>query len=361
MSPEVLETYIKSYLASQPGPEVQFAWQGGEPTLLGLPTFRKIVEWQEKYAAGKKVSNALQTNGTLLNDDWARFLKEQDFLVGISIDGPRHLHDAYRLDRCGKPTFDAVMRGLKCLRKHGVQFNTLTVLNRKNAQHPGVMYDFLKKSGSTFWQFIPVVERRDERGLVEPGKDSADEREAPVTNWSVRAEDYGQFMNAIFDRWVKEDVGRIFVQAFDDALGKWLGQPAGICVHAKECGRALAIEFNGDVYSCDHFVYPSHRLGNFLETDLEELVLSPQQKKFGRSKSENLAPECKQCPWLFACAGGCPKHRFLPDRGKERRGNYLCAGYRKFFAHVDPAMRTMGLLWKNGHPPARIMETGILT
>ena len=374
-SDPVLRSYIQQYIASQPGSEVSFAWQGGEPTLYGLEGFRRIVAWQQEFARGRKITNAIQTNGTLLNADWARFFRDHQFLVGISIDGPRELHNAFRLDRRGGPTFDEVMRGLKLLRKYKVDFNTLTVVNRRNARHPGKVYDFLKKIGSRYWQFIPLVERhaapcpgtptRQTRPGPPPLQSApsplqAETVEGKVTSWSVEPETFGIFLCGIFDRWVTKDVGRIFVQAFDGALAQWMGRPGGLCVHEPTCGQALAMEHNGDIYACDHYVYEDYRRGNLLETPLEELATDPRQKAFGQAKKEGLSEKCRSCPWLFACAGGCPKHRFADDGTGQYRQNYLCPGYQRFFQHIAPAMQTMGTLWRHGQPPARIMETGIL-
>ncbi|MCC5790742.1 MAG: anaerobic sulfatase maturase [Opitutales bacterium] len=370
MKPEVLREYIRQYIESQPTPEVVFAWQGGEPTLYGLDGFRQIVAWQEELAGGKTIRNSLQTNGTLINKEWAGFLRKHQFLVGISIDGPADLHDTFRVDRRGGTTFAEVLRGLKLLRKHQVEFNTLTVVNRRNARHPDRIYDFLDKIGSRFWQFIPVVERMPTDGAScqgpgptlspapSPGQPS--DEGTKVTPWSVNPRDYGDFMCRIFDRWVAKDVGRIFVQAFDTAFAQWLGQPSPLCVHAKECGNAMAMEYNGDVYACDHYVYPDHRLGNLMETPLPELAEDPRQIAFGQAKASTLPEKCRQCPWLFACAGGCPKQRFVPPKKGTHPDNYLCEGYFRFFEHIDPAMRTMAKLYQRGLPPAQIMKTGIL-
>ena len=276
MSDEMLEEYIRQYIQDQPVPEINFAWQGGEPTLLGMEFFRKVVELQQKYAGGRKISNALQTNGTLLDDEWCEFLAAHKFLIGLSIDGPRELHDQYRVDKRQKPTFDAVMRGLELLRKHKVDFNTLTVVNRANSQQPLEVYRFLKEIGSEFLQFIPLVERRASAQSKTPGFDFAEPPEpghpgdpqSPVTEWSVEAKPYGNFLCVIFDEWVRQDVGRVFVQLFDAALGNWMELGSSLCVFAEKCGAALAIEHNGDLYSCDHYVYPKYHLGNILNQSL---------------------------------------------------------------------------------------------
>ena len=370
MSKELLEIYVRDYIASQPGSVVTFAWQGGEPTLMGVAFFREAVALQKRYANGKTIENAFQTNGTLLDDEWGQFLAGEGFLVGISIDGPRALHDAYRVDRGQRPTFDRVMAGLNVLKKHKVEFNTLTTVHRKNAPQALEVYRFLRKHGSGFMQFIPIVERMPEKGPVAheltlslpPDQNHPDEAdngmaEARVTPWSVRPAEFGTFLCAIFDEWVQRDVGRVFVQHFDSALAKWVGEPGGSCVFAETCGRALAVEHNGDVYSCDHYVYPEYRLGNMRETPLSELVDSTRQKKFGADKSSTLPRYCRECPVKFACNGDCPKHRFTRTPDGESGLSYLCKSYRRFFTHIDPAMKTMAALYKSGQAPAGIMNT----
>jgi uncharacterized protein len=363
MSDEVLESYIRQYIEQQDAPEVGFAWQGGEPTLLGVDFFRKVVDLQRRHSAGKRITNAIQTNGTLLDDAWGRFLAEHRFLVGLSVDGPRALHDAYRVDKRQRPTFDAVMAGLKVLRKHAVEFNTLTVVNRKNSRHPLEVYRFLKEIGSRFHQFIPLVERRrdaeaerlslDLAAPPHPGTISA----STVTEWSVEARTYGDFLIAIFDEWVRKDVGRVFVQIFDVALGNWMRMGSGLCVFSETCGRALALEHNGDLYACDHYVYPEYRLGNLLARTLGDMVNSPLQVKFGQDKKDALPRYCRECPVRFACNGECPKHRFMRTPDGDPGLNYLCPGYKKFFAHVDPHMRAMADLLRAGRPAADIMHS----
>jgi len=361
MSDEVLEEYTRQYIQSQPGNEVYFAWQGGEPTLLGVDFFRKAVALQKKFAGGKMVSNALQTNGTLLDAEWCEFLAKEKFLVGLSIDGPRELHDEYRVDKGQKPTFDAVMRGLELLKKHGVEFNTLTVVNRANSQKPLEVYRFLKSIGSEFLQFIPVVERAgdsEESGLAfsaPPDLGVAEKSESVVTEWSVEAAQYGTFLCAIFDEWVRQDVGKIFVQLFDVALGNWMGLGSSLCVFAEKCGAALAIEHNGDLYSCDHYVYPKYRLGNLMNQNLGEMAQSARQMKFGNDKLDLLPRFCRECDVRFACNGECPKHRFTKTPDGEDGLNYLCPAYKKFFHHIDPHMRRMAQLLNQGRAPAEIM------
>lgn len=364
MCDEILEIYVRQYIEQQDVPEVGFAWQGGEPTLLGVPYFERVVALQQRYANGKRILNALQTNGTLLDDAWGTFLAENGFLVGLSVDGPRELHDAYRVDKRGRPTFDAVMRGLETLKRHRVEFNTLTVVNHRNSLEPERVYRFLKEIGSRFLQFIPLVERDAPEALVAgngrvPSRLAPPPRpgspRAPVTDWSVRPEQWGSFLTTIFDRWVRRDVGRVFVQQFDVALGIWSGAGASLCVFAETCGKALAIEHNGDIYTCDHYVYPEFRLGNIRETSLRETVVAPAQVAFGNDKRDTLPRYCRRCAVRFACNGECPKHRFLRTPEGESGLNYLCAGYRRFFRHVDPHMRTMSALLRAGRAPAEIM------
>ena len=364
MSDEVLETYIRQYIQQQDAQEINFAWQGGEPTLLGADFFRKAVAIQTKYAEGRTIHNALQTNATLLDDAWGGFLSENHFLVGVSIDGPPDLHDAYRVDKHGEPTFDRVMQGIEALKRHGVDFNTMTVVSRANSQHPQRVYRFLKEIGSTFLQFIPLVERASpgplasEHGLIQLSlapPPRLGETDSAVTDWSVRAEDWGPFLTTIFDEWVRRDVGCIYVQHFDVALGIWLGAGSSLCVFSETCGKAVAIEHNGDLYSCDHFVYPQYRLGNILEKSLGEMVASEAQTKFGRDKADTLPRYCRECEVRFACQGECPKHRFIRAPDGEWGLNYLCAGYYRFFKHIDPYMRAMAELLHSGHAPAEIM------
>jgi uncharacterized protein len=364
MSDEILETYIRDYIQGQRVPEISFAWQGGEPTLMGVNFFRKVVELQQKYADGKKISNALQTNGTLLDDEWCEFLVRHNFLIGLSVDGPAKLHDAYRVDKRQQPTFGKVMRGLEFLKKHGVEFNTLTVVNRINSQHPLEVYEFLKEIGSGFIQFIPLVERRADQHFNPHGLDLAmppqiediDPEELPVTGWSVKSKDYGKFLVSIFERWVRRDVGKVFVQIFDVALGNWMGMGGGLCVFSEKCGTALALEHNGDLYSCDHFVYPEFKLGNILNNSLGDMVNSEQQRKFGSDKADSLPKYCRECEVRFACHGECPKHRFIRTPDGEEGLNYLCAAYKQFFNHVDPYMKGMGWLLRQRRPAADIMN-----
>jgi uncharacterized protein len=381
MSDAVLEKYIFDYIQSQPVNEINFAWQGGEPTLLGVNFFRKAVALQKKFAGGKVISNAIQTNGTLLDDKWCEFLAAEKFLVGLSIDGPAELHDQYRVDKRQQPTFDRVMRGLEFLKKNQVDFNTLTVVNRANSLQPLEVYRFLKSIGSEYLQFIPLVERAAPAEMKTAGFDFAappllrnaglrhgsfqesDKHQRavpeagvpPVTEWSVEAVQYGNFLCAIFDEWVRHDVGKTFVQLFDTALGNWLGLGSSLCVFAEKCGAALALEHNGDLYSCDHYVYPRYKLGNVMNQGLGAMLNSPAQKKFGNDKSNTLPKFCRECEVRFACNGECPKHRFIQTPDGEDGLNYLCAAYKKFFNHIDPHMKTMARLLHNNRAPAEIM------
>jgi uncharacterized protein len=366
MSYEVLETYVRDYIEAQDTPEITFAWQGGEPTLLGVKFFRKAVELQRKYGGGKKIHNALQTNGTLLDDEWGEFLSKEKFLVGLSIDGPARLHNAYRVNKKGRDTYDDVVRGLHMLKKHRVEFNTLTVVNRANARHPLEVYRFLRDIGSGFLQFIPLVERLPDGEATKIGLDLAlpprvdeeNHHRLPVTDWSVEPRQYGEFLCAIFDEWVRHDVGRAFVQIFDVTLGNWLGGPhrGGLCVFSESCGTALAMEHNGDLYSCDHYVYPHYKLGNILNQSLGEMVSSEFQRDFGRAKADTLPRYCRDCEVRHLCHGECPKHRFIRTPDGERGLNYLCRAYKRFFNHSAPAMQRMVTLLKAGRAPAEIMK-----
>lgn len=342
MSDEVLETYIRQYIEAQQVPEVQFAWQGGEPTLLGVEFFERVVELQRRYRRpGMVLRNAFQTNGTLLDARWCEFLRKHNFLLGLSMDGPREIHDHYRVNKGGKPSFDAVYRGLKLLQEHRVEHNILCVLNRYNAHYPREVYQFFRDEGERYLQFIPAVEPLPEGG---------------VTPWSVEPEAYGDFLCGVFDEWVRADVGRIYVQSFDVALRGWCGLDPGLCVQSKHCGDALALEHNGDLYSCDHFVEPHNKLGNIADVPLAELVAQPFQRKFGLDKTATLPRYCRECPSLFVCNGGCPKERFGTTPDGEAGLNYLCAGYQRFFSYIDRAMKFMAAELKQQRAPANVME-----
>jgi uncharacterized protein len=362
MADDLLESYIRQYIEGQAIPEIHMAWQGGEPTLLGVDFFRRVVEIQKTFANGKQITNALQTNGTLLDDKWGEFLKKNNFLIGISIDGPAELHDKYRLDKQQRPTFNAVMRGIEILKKYAVDFNTLTVVNSANQDHPLKVYDFLKGIGSRHLQFIPLVERLPDHAAKTLGLDHAlppdgdDLGVEKVTHWSVGASKYGEFLNAIFDYWVRRDVGRIFVQLFDITLSKMVSGTGGLCIFEETCGASLAIEHNGDLYSCDHYVYPQYRLGNINETPLADLVGSEQQYKFGDDKRDTLPGYCRQCEVRYACNGDCPKHRFAVTPDGEPGLSYLCPSYKAFFTHTMPYFDAMAQAIAGRRAPAEIMS-----
>ncbi len=349
MPDDVLENYTQQYIAAQRVKEVTFAWQGGEPTLMGLDFFQKAVEYQQEYKQpGMTVNNAIQTNGTTMDDDWGRFFKQHNFLVGLSIDGPRDVHDAFRQDKGGQPTFDRVMGGLEILKRHKVDVNALTTVHAANAPHPQRVYRFLRDEAKfQFIQFIPIVERDNTTGFQEGSK---------VTKRSVKARQYGDFLIGVFDEWVRRDVGQIYVQMFDVALGAWLGQPGALCVFAPTCGTALAMEHNGDLYACDHYVEPKQILGNIQETDLLKMVSTDQQFKFGRDKLDKLPQYCQDCDVRFACHGGCPKNRFIHTPKGKQGLNYLCQGYKRFFKHIDEPMKMMAFLLRQGQPPAEVMN-----
>lgn len=348
MADELLEDFTRQYIEAQRVSEVTFNWQGGEPTLMGLGFFKKAIAYQRQYRkSGMRIQNALQTNGITLDTEWCRFFKKNNFLIGISIDGPRDLHDVYRVDKGGRPTFDRVMRGLELLKQHRVDFNVLTTVNAANAHYPVDVYRFLRDEvGTRFIQFIPIVERDNETGFQE-----GDE----TTPRSVGSKQYGQFLKAVFDEWVQHDVGRVFVQIFDVALAAWLGVRPGLCVFEETCGGALAIEHNGDLFACDHFVEPDHKLGNLVDAPLLELVGTEAQRAFGEAKRDTLPRYCLQCEVRFACNGGCPKNRFIRAPDDEPGLNYLCAGYKAFFTHIDRPMRRMATELRAGRPPANVM------
>jgi uncharacterized protein len=348
MSDETQELYIRQLIEAHRTPEVEIAWQGGEPTLMGLEFFRRAVELGERYARpGTTVRHTIQTNGTKLNGDWARFFAENGFLVGLSLDGPRELHDAYRRDKAGKPTFDKVMRGLEALREHNADWNALTTVNAANEDHPAEVYRFLRdECGCTFMQFIPIVERPCVDGVP---------RGSEATERSVSPEGWGDFLVGVFEEWVRRDVGAVFVQHFDVALANWYGEPSGLCVHSASCGTALAMEWNGDVYACDHYVEPAYLRGNIHGRHLAELAGSYEQARFGNDKMKRLPRYCRICDVRFACHGGCPKDRFVTTPSGEPGLNYLCPGYKKLFHHVDGPMRRMCDLLRQERAPADII------
>jgi uncharacterized protein len=353
-------------MESSPGPEVQLAWQGGEPTLRGLDFYRRSVELAEQHRKPhQRVVHTMQTNGTLLDDDWAVFFKENHYLVGLSLDGPRELHDAYRITKQGQGSFDAVVRAWELLRKHGVDVNILCTIHAGNADHPLEVYRFLRDElRADYIQLIPIVERATPETIElanlgwggQRGRDRPLYRQAGslVTDRTVTAGSFGRFLTSIFDEWVKRDVGKVYVVTFDIALGSWLGQH-NLCIVSPTCGNALALEHNGDVYSCDHYVEPGHRLGNLMETPLQTLVTSEKQRRFGQSKFDTLPGYCRECPVLFACHGECPRNRFIRTPDGEDGLNYLCAGYKAFFTHIDQPMKTMANLLRQGRFADEIM------
>jgi uncharacterized protein len=363
MPDEVLGAFIRSYISSQPTPLVEFVWQGGEPTLLGVEFFERVVELQRPFSRVKTITNSLQTNGTLLDDAWCRFLKQHNFMVGISLDGPREIHDRYRRDRQGNGSFDAAMRGLKLLQKHGVEYNVMASVARKTARQPLEVYRFFKQEGVEFIQFVPIIERppaTTEQALglrlAGPATLNGAELNKEVTPWTVLPEEYGDFLIAIYEEWVRHDVGTTFVMNFEWVLNAWIGNPSPVCIHARQCGRSLVIEHNGEVFACDHYVYPQHRLGNILSDDLSAMVGASLQSGFGISKESALPRWCRECEVLAACQGGCPKHRFVQSHHGEPGLHYLCTGYSKFFRHIRKYLRAMVTLLEHGLPVSEVMK-----
>jgi uncharacterized protein len=370
MSDEVLEQYIRQYIAGVTGNEVVFSWQGGEPTLLGLDFFRKVVALEKKYARPfQVVQNDLQTNGTLLNDEWAAFLKENRFLVGLSLDGPREIHDKYRVTKGRRPTFDKVFAATKLLKRHGVPFNTLTCVNRFNARKPLDVYRFLRNEvGSTYMQFIPIVEYKgfektaphkwDNAALPRDGEPEArpGHPNSIVTDWSVDPDDWGYFLSKVFDEWSHRDLGKIMVNHFETLVSQHLGMGSQVCIYGEFCGKGVAVENDGSVYACDHYVYPEYRIGNLKTGKLEDMVFSREQVKFGYAKNETLPQYCRKCPYLTDCWGECPKNRIIRTADGEPGLNYLCRGFKQYFAHVIPEVdRIVGELKKQPvHPRKRM-------
>lgn len=351
MADEMLESFIRQQFESQRGPDVMIAWQGGEPTLMGLDFFRRSVELAQQYRQpGQTVQYTIQTNGTLLNEEWCAFFHEHRFLVGLSVDGPREMHDAYRVDKGGHPTFDKVLGAARLMQRHEVDFNVLCTVHAKNAGHPLEVYRYFRDDlGTRHIQFIPIVERVNSDGRTRFQEGTA------VTERSVTAEQWGRFLTAIFDEWVRRDVGTVFVQMFDAALASWVGAPPSLCIFAETCGNAVALEHNGDVYSCDHFVEPKHLLGNIAVTPMAELVGSERQRAFGNAKRDTLPRYCRECPVRFACHGECPKNRFILTPDGEPGLNYLCAGYKAFFTHIDRPMRLMADRLRQGRFADEVM------
>ncbi|OAV63650.1 Anaerobic sulfatase-maturating enzyme [Bacteroidales bacterium Barb6] len=339
MSASLLENFIKQYLESQTTPEVLFTWHGGETLMRTIDFYRKALELQRIYGRGRQIENVLQTNGTLLTDKWCHFFKENNFLIGISIDGPQHCHDIYRRDREGRPSFFKVMKGISLLKKHGVEFNVMGVVNDYNVDYPLEFYHFFKSIDCRYIQFAPVVE-------------TIDNQPAP---WNVPSGKWGDFLIAIFDEWVKQDVGTYYIQYFDSTLANWVGEKPGVCILAETCGHAGVMEFNGDVYSCDHYVRPAYKLGNLQTHSLTEMMYSERQQAFGAAKRKALPQQCLDCQFLFACNGECPKNRIIETSSGEPGLNYLCEGYYKFFKHVAPYMDFMKNELLNRRPPSNIM------
>ncbi|MDD4777475.1 MAG: anaerobic sulfatase-maturation protein [Fermentimonas sp.] len=362
MSEELLERFVKQYIDSQTMPDIMFTWHGGETLMRPLSFYKKAVELQKKYANGRNIDNSIQTNGTLLNDEWCKFFKENNFLVGISIDGPQDFHDEYRRDKMGRPSFHRVIKGIELLKKHGVEFNCMAVVNDYNVDYPLEFYRFFKEIGCQYIQFTPIVERirnsnsNDNISLLKLATAKEADHEADLAPYTVPADKWGDFLCAIFDEWVKEDVGKIFIQIFDSTLANWVGENPGVCTMAKTCGHAGVMEFNGDVYSCDHFVFPEYRLGNIYNETLTSMMYSDVQQAFGNDKFDKLPQQCRECDVLFACYGECPKNRFIKDKYGNKGLNYLCKGYYKFFKHVMPYMDFMKKELLAQRPPANVMK-----
>lgn len=356
MSDELLERFTKEYIEMQTGPNVLFTWHGGETMMRPLSFYQRALELQRKYAGGRSVDNAFQTNGTLITPEWAKFFKDNGFLVGVSIDGPQEFHDEYRRTRTGRPSFRQVMRGIDLLNRYGVEWNAMAVVNDFNADYPLDFYHFFKEIGCHYIQFTPVVERvwrhSDGRMLASPIEGTVEE----LTDFSVSPEQWGSFLCALFDEWVKSDVGEYFIQTFDATLAGWMGVPPSVCSLGETCGHAGVIEFNGDVYACDHYVFPEFKLGNIYEKSLAGMMYSPEQLKFGAGKRDLLTRQCRECDFLFACHGECPRNRFALSADGEPGHNFLCTGYHRFFAHVAPYMDFMKYQLQHEQAPARVMQ-----
>ena len=356
MSDEMLEQFTREYIEAQTMSQVLFTWHGGEPLLRSIDFYRKALSLQQKYAGGRRIDNVIQTNGTLLTDEWCEFFAQNHWLVGISIDGPQPDHDHYRLTAAGKPSWKKVMQGIKLLKKHGVEWNAMAVVNAYNANHPLEFYRFFKENGCQFLQFTPIVERltRHEDGRTLASL--ADKDEISLSEASVTPEQWGYFLCAIFDEWVRKDVGKIFVEFFDCTLANWMGISPGICAYSKECGHAGVMEHNGDVYSCDHFVFPEYKLGNIRDHSLIDMLYGEQQQEFSRLKHSSLPRQCKECDMEFACHGECPKNRFMKDKYGDSGLNYLCPGYYHYYQHVAPYMDYMKQELMSQRPPSNIMK-----
>lgn len=351
MSDEILENFICQYISSQPTKTVVFNWHGGEALLRPLGFYRKIIDLETKYGAGREITNTIQTNGTLLTEDWAKFLREYNWLVGVSVDGPPSLHDKYRRDARGESSMASLLKGIELLNKHSVEWNVLATVNASNAEYPEETYNYLKSLGTPFIQFTPVVERIKKDGMLAHQGDE----NIKVADFSVSPKQWGRFICTVFDLWVRNDVGSVFVQLFDATLANRMGIQSPVCTMARDCGDALAVEFNGDVYSCDHFVFPQYRLGNISREPMWKMAMSERQKNFGSRKSASLPKQCRQCDFLWGCNGECPRNRFVKTSEKGRNLNYLCEGYRMFFRHTLPAFDYMKHQLEMELPPAKIM------
>ena len=356
MSDEMLEQFTREYIEAQTMNQVLFTWHGGEPLLRSIDFYRKALSLQQKYAGGRRIDNVIQTNGTLLTDEWCEFFAQNHWLVGISIDGPQPYHDHYRLTAAGKPSWQKVMQGIKLLKKHGVEWNAMAVVNAYNVNHPLEFYRFFKENGCQFLQFTPIVERQTRHEDGRTLASLADKDEIPLSEASVKPEQWGYFLCAIFDEWVRKDVGKIFVEIFDCTLANWMGVSPGICAYSKECGHAGVMEHNGDVYSCDHFVFPEYKLGNIRDQSLIDMLYGEQQREFSRLKHSSLPRQCKECDMEFACHGECPKNRFMKDKYGDSGLNYLCPGYYHYYQHVAPYMDYMKQELMALRPPSNIMK-----
>ena len=356
MSDEMLEQFTREYIEAQTMPQVLFTWHGGEPLMRSIDFYKKALALQKKYAHGKQIDNVIQTNGTLLTDEWCEFFAKNHWLVGISIDGPQEYHDHYRVTPAGKPSWEKVMQGISLLKKHRVEWNAMAVVNAYNAEHPLEFYHFFRDNGCQYLQFTPIVERLTEHEDGRTLASLADDREIPLADASVTPQQWGNFLCTIFDDWVRHDVGKTFVEIFDCTLANWMGVLPGICAYSKECGHAGVMEHNGDVYSCDHFVFPEYKLGNIREQSLIDMLYGEKQQAFSRLKHTSLPRQCKECDMEFACHGECPKNRFEKDKYGEPGLNYLCQGYYQYYSHVAPYMDFMKRELLAQRPPANIMN-----
>ncbi|MDD2892746.1 MAG: anaerobic sulfatase maturase [Halothiobacillaceae bacterium] len=363
MSQEVLARYIEQYIEAQPTPLVEFVWHGGEPTLLGIDFFRRVVELQRPYLGRKQIRNTLQTNALRLDDEWCAFFKVHEFFIGVSLDGPQEVHDIYRKDRQGLGTFERVMHGVRLLQKHGVEFNALACVGRETAYHPLEVYRFFKQAGIQYIQFTPIIEREADADtqvikfwLARPALLDRPEPNTRITPWTVEPEAYGDFLIAIYEEWVRKDVGSVFVMNFEWALSAWLGEPSPVCIFSRQCGRAVAMEHDGSVFACDHYVYPEYKIGHVLHDELGAMVERSVASGFGPHKESTLPKYCRECEVKAACWGGCPKHRFATTPDGEPGLHYLCAGYKKFFLHIRKYLRAMATLYANDLPLSYVMQ-----